>query len=533
MAWFRAELEHKEFAAPFAAPAGVAQKLVLMGRIVAMDGPANVFDDGMLCIDGQSIVYAGKRQPLPPAFAGAPVVETGGTMYPGLFELHNHPSYNAIPLWEVPEQYPNRKQWRDDKRYKRKVSIPSSLLTHDPTSENARSVIRFVECRALLGGVTSTQGLSIAFMDAGTKDSYRGLVRNLELPDDPAWPAAEDQINDFTSSDDAKKKYGPFLNDSSHPYLMHLGEGTDGPAHDVLNFLKQVDGTWLVGKNLVGIHATGLDAAQFGVLKAAAGIVWSPLSNLLLYGATTKVEAAVAAGVPIALGSDWAPSGTKNLLGELKIAKIASTHQGGLFSDLDLVRMVTSVPAGMMGWGKFLGSLESDRLADILILDGRRGDPYGRLISATEADIVAVIIGGRPRAGRASVIDPRTPGVEMLRVASQDTVLDIVESPTHPLANTKLGSAISTLTYSLEHLPDLAENFLAHHQYMSGAPDRFAVHLDLDEDYAVALTTGAAKIGRGDVDPMELDPITSVDDATFRSRLIANKNIPDWLRKAL
>jgi cytosine/adenosine deaminase-related metal-dependent hydrolase len=40
-------------------------------------------------------------------------------------------------------------------------------------------------------------------------------------------------------------------------------------------------------------------------------IVWSPLSNLLLYGKTTDVAAARTAGLTIALGSGWSPSGSK------------------------------------------------------------------------------------------------------------------------------------------------------------------------------------------------------------------------------
>ena len=55
-------------------------------------------------------------------------------------------------------------------------------------------------------------------------------------------------------------------------------------------------------------------------------MVWSPLSNLLLYGATARVDAAKRAGVRIGLGSDWSPSGSKNLLGELKVAWLYSQH---------------------------------------------------------------------------------------------------------------------------------------------------------------------------------------------------------------
>ncbi len=50
------------------------------------------------------------------------------------------------------------------------------------------------------------------------------------------------------------------------------------------------------------------------------------------------------AGVPIALGADWAPSGSKSLLGEMKIARLVSKHENGLLSDRAIVEMVTCIP---------------------------------------------------------------------------------------------------------------------------------------------------------------------------------------------
>ncbi len=313
---------------------------------------------------------------------------------------------------------------------------------------------------------------------------------------------------------------------------MHLSEGTDQSAHDVFEFLKQPDGSHLIAKNFIGVHATGLDANQYQAMRTSGGVVWSPLSNFLLYGETTKVDAAIAGGVPIALGCDWGPSGTKNLLGELKIAKIVSAHMGGLFTDQDLVRMVTSTPAAMIGWN-FLGSLEVGKLADLVLIDGIDGDPYTNLVDATESNVIAVVIDGRPRVGRAALIDPATAGVELMRIAQQDMVLDIVVNPLHPLANVKLSDAVSKLSYALQHLPELASSFASHHQLMSTSPGRFFVQLDMDEEYAAALVAGTTAIGPGDVDRMELEPLTEVDDTGFRARLRTNQNLPDWLRQRL
>ena len=74
-------------------------KQALAGRVVTMDDAFTVRPDGIVYIDQGCIVAVQDRaQPAPAGFAGVPVVETGGTLFPGLIELHNHLSYNALPL---------------------------------------------------------------------------------------------------------------------------------------------------------------------------------------------------------------------------------------------------------------------------------------------------------------------------------------------------------------------------------------------------------------------------------------------------
>jgi hypothetical protein len=51
-----------------------------------------------------------------------------------------------------------------------------------------------------------------------------------------------------------------------------------------------------------------------------AKLVWSPRSNLQLYGETANVYDALAEGVLVSLGTDWTPSCSADLLGELKVA---------------------------------------------------------------------------------------------------------------------------------------------------------------------------------------------------------------------
>ena len=87
-----------------------------------------------------------------------------------------------------------------------------------------------------------------------------------------------------------------------------------------------------------GIHCVALEPADFEVMAAnGASMVWSPFSNLLLYGQTANVAAAVAASsaampFKIGIGSDWSPSGSKSLIGELKVARVDSETESATCS---------------------------------------------------------------------------------------------------------------------------------------------------------------------------------------------------------
>ena len=97
------------------------------------------------------------------------------------------------------------------------------------------------------------------------------------------------------------------------------------------------------------------------------------------------MEAAKAAGVTIGLGSDWSPTGSKNLLGELKVAWLYNQHAlGGLFKARELVAMATRDAARILKWEaarRIAGSRQTGRPPR----DRRNGqDAYEALIHARE-----------------------------------------------------------------------------------------------------------------------------------------------------
>ncbi len=358
-------------------------KIALSGRLVLMDEASTVIPQGVLYMDKGNIVAVTEAgAPCPVGFESVSIINSRGTIFPGLIELHNHLAYNALRLWDVPKPYTNRDQWARIPDYRKLISGPMQIIGKTP--ELVPSLIRYVECKSLLGGVTTSQGIQL-FSNAGIRRFYRGLVRNVEQTDEKGLPEAVTRVADIDARD-----AGRFLGrlKKASCFLLHLSEGVDETARKHFLALQISDQDWAIGPQLAGIHCAGLAEEDFKIYGEKQGaMIWSPLSNLLLYGKTARIKSAKKAGVRIGIGSDWSPSGSKNLFGELKVARLVSQAEGDVFSDRDIVSMATRQAAAILQWDAALGSLEAGKRADLLVISGATGDPYESVVTAKETSI--------------------------------------------------------------------------------------------------------------------------------------------------
>ncbi len=500
------------------------RRFIVMGDIVTMNDTRDVVPGGRLCLADRSIVAV--LQPddaLPAGFESAPVVDTGGTIYPGLFDLHNHMPYNMTPLWQVKKRYDNRLEWQNHTdEYYSAVTAPFKLLNEkndDPSF--ARAIVRFVECKGLFGGVTTGHGMNLR-----NKTMYEGLMRNIEQPLAAELPVVKSQTADF--NDEKLAEMLAWTRDGQ-PYIYHLSEGLGAYGAKVFKFLEQAPGG--LNAHLTCIHCVGIPAEGWDALTAVAGIVWSPTSNLLLYGQTCDVRQAKQRGIPVAIGADWSPSGCKNLLGELKVARAASQHMGGVLSDADLVAAVTCVPARMVGWDSRLGSLQPGKWADLLILEDVGGDHFARLVSAKETSVRAVVIDGRVRMGEAGglvIADPLSS--EDVVIGGKHYVIDLADPGTGGLGGLKLSDAIDKIRYGLAHLPELEQEH-AKLALMGVESEDLGFCLE-DEMMPERLSSILRRGNTPPARPMELSPMTSVDDAAFRQAMLDSLNMPPYAKAA-
>lgn len=542
---------------------------ILDGRIITMTGTAAVVEDGRIYIDGGRIAAVQEADaPRPDGFDDAKVVNTGGTIYPGMVELHNHLAYNVLPLWNVPKPYSNRDQWGRHKDYRRLISGPMSVLGR--TEGLVQAVVRWAEAKCLVGGTTTSQGVAL-YSNAGITKYYRGLVRNVEETNDPELPEASTRIGDVVAGSGAKflarleshKAKGKKL-------ILHLAEGTDDLANDHFRALKIDARRWAINEALVGIHGTGLRNRNFRTMAVRGGsVVWSPLSNLLLYGGTTDVRRAIDDGVTVALGSDWSPSGSKNLLMEMKAARAWCDSQDLAISDFEIVQMVTCNPAAMVGWGGAVGTIEAGKRADFVVLGGKSGDPYAKLIAARESTVALVVINGVRRYGQTRFLRG-IDGVEKRTVGDARRAFNLAQGGVEgSMVDLSVEEAEARLRGALGNLPEFARALEdgALVDLVTAAGDSVPVvpgagaslpglegnwYLELDHADTLGVTlrpklrieqrirTGvfgpseAASVPLSELlGPIELDDLAAPDDEVLWDTLEVERNLPHGVKRAI
>ncbi len=522
------------------------------GTIVTMDDNYTVIPHGVVYINDDRIVAVQPASSPPPVgYEDVPTIQTEGMIFPGLIELHNHLSYNILPLWDVPRQFTNRGQWAAHPAKRKWITAPMHVLGR--TEGYIEAIVRYVECKCLIAGVTTSQGISL-FSSKRIEKCYRGAVRNVERPEHPMLPEAGTKIPDVDAKDAEK-----FLKqlENSTCKLLHLSEGVDERSRNHFLALQISEDTWAITDALAGIHSTALTAEDFQMLaQHHASMVWSPLSNLLLYNQTADIQSAKAHGVLIGLGSDWSSSGSKNLLCELKVAKIFSANNGGIFSNEEIVAMATRNAAKILKWDSALGSIEPGKLADLIVVKGTDGDPYSQLISAMETSIALVIIDGVPRCGDPQLMHAFGYDDEEIRVGDEARVLNLHSNYDNPILVTlSLHDAQNTLQHGLSHLKTLAENIEARDTaFARGMIDDtaepiwvLALEQDEVEDARIRPSLSFEGEATGFETPFEavnyvqvladvqitLDPLTVVDDDRYFELLAYQMNLPDYIKTDL
>lgn len=388
------------------------ERMLLRGHVLAPTGPLL----GEVLVEGDRITCVAADC----AAAGATIIDCGNAaIAPGLINTHDHITFTQnAPYTATGERYEHRHDWRRGLRGH--TVIPAS-------GGASQEEVSWGELRFLLGGATSIVGSGGA----------PGFLRNLDQANNQEGlgkPPVEFETFPLGDSNGTLRSgdcnYGNAVSEAEIAQLAsfepHVAEGIDDEAHN--EFLCLSDPSFdtvapglasdLTVAQTAMIHGIGLRATDYAMMgQDGTALIWSPRSNITLYGDTARVTIAKQTGVQIALGTDWMPTGSMNLLRELRCAKdFNEQYLGATFSDAELLDMVTLNAAGVVAMDDTLGALVVGRVADIAIFAGARSDGASAVINAEPKDVLLVLRGGAVMSGNAATVEALTANCDTLDV---------------------------------------------------------------------------------------------------------------------
>lgn len=366
--------------------------LAIRGDVLA---PETVYLGGTVLVEAGLITCAGCD--CGPADATLTCAEA--VISPGLINTHDHLSFSQNwPIGEGVDRYEHRHDWRRGQNGHASISAPGGA----PPEAVIAAELRFV-----MGGATSTAG-------AGGR---RGLLRNVDTADNEGLPLQRVDSDTFPLDDNSGIQLASGCNYGNNPtsegsvdavdaYLPHIGEGIDQYAQNEL-FCTATDPNKVVKANAAIVHATGATVEDVvRIAESKAQVSWSPRSNIVLYGATAPVTLMDRLGVNIALGTDWLPSGSMNMLRELACAEyLDEVHFGDHFSDKQLWEMATTNAAFAVGGERGMGMIKPGYVADLAVFATASGAGlHGAVVRGNESRVALVLRGGVALYGDAGLL---------------------------------------------------------------------------------------------------------------------------------
>ncbi len=398
---------------------------LLRGVVVSGDA---VYDPGEVLFIGDEIRCVAADCTTHADAPGVTVIETRGVISPGLIDAHNHITYNFLTEWEPNRTFDSRDVWRDDPGYRAHVA---------PYSDNGNDNDYFCpagkwgELRSIIHGTTTIQGQSF------NRTCLNRLARNADhhhgVGDDHMGTtiASPADINNADAFDLAER-FSRTTNATTR-YAVHMCEGFTGSnmaiefesyagrdprtqlgRHQGLSLLAH-DGPVInpaTGQSYLDtqgnpynfvyrgvavlIHSILLTSEQIvEVVETDSMVVWSPSSNLVLYGHTAPIAELIDEGAIVGIGPDWTPSGADELLTEFRAAYDHGQAEAiGSLTWERIWRMATVDGAEVVGLGDAIGRLELGYKADIVVFGRRHPDPYRAIGESRAADVRLVFIDG-------------------------------------------------------------------------------------------------------------------------------------------
>ncbi|WP_016756893.1 amidohydrolase family protein [Leptospira santarosai] len=308
-------------------------------------------------------------------------------VYPGLFNAHDHLLSTYLPRVAPSKPYLNWLPWDND--------LKSSIVFSERQQLDPEQLYLLGSYKNLISGVTSVQDHIPHFVQDPFVETMPVRILNKY--------ALSHSICTYSLNwgDGPQNEYEKALKQNI-PYVTRIAEGFDSESRDSLKNLHKLG---CLGEHTVLVHGVVLSESDIRLIsEKKAHLVWCPEANRFLYERTVDIRDLLKHGINVSLGTDSSICGSLNLLEEIRTArKFYQTEYGEDLSTKTLFEMVTSNPAKAFRVEKQLGSIETGKIADIVVLTRNVEDPYTNLCESDLSSVRLVLRDGLPVYGDVSL----------------------------------------------------------------------------------------------------------------------------------
>jgi 5-methylthioadenosine/S-adenosylhomocysteine deaminase len=407
--------------------------LVKSGTIVTMDAERRIFDDGVVAVRGDNLVFVGKSSDFALRYAKGVVAKQtidakGKLVLPGFINGHTH-----VPMTLL-------RGLKDDvtlEEWLTKSIFPAEAK--NVNEDFVRWGTRLAAAEQIRGGVTTFADMYY-FEDAIAEETkaagMRGVlgetILDFPAPDNKSNAAMVDYTEKFlkrwqgdalihaavaphsiyTDSEKTLKDSAALARKYNAPILIHVAETkkelNDSREKNGTTPVQYLDKLGILGPDVLAAHCVWVDETDRKILaQRQVGCVHNPSSNMMLASGVAPVVEERAAGIAVGLGTDG-PAGSNNdldLMEEMdlaaKLQKVTKMDPRALGAKA-VLEMATIEGARALHLEKEIGSLEAGKKADLILigLDAPNAVPmydvYAQLAYTLKgSDVETVIIDGR------------------------------------------------------------------------------------------------------------------------------------------
>jgi 5-methylthioadenosine/S-adenosylhomocysteine deaminase len=403
------------------------------GTVVTMNKSFDVIFNGSVAISGQKIVAVGSAEDIASSYRADTVIDcTGKYILPGLINTHTHAPMTLLrgmaddlrlDVWLMGYIMPTEREFVSPEFCQLGTTLACAEMIRGGVTTYTdmyyyEGDIAEATVRAGLRAVLGETVLKFPAPDAESFEDSLAYAREFiqKWKGHPLITPAVAPHAAYSNTKETLTKCTNLAVEFDVPLIIHVAE----TKFEVEEHLQQHEQSLVHWLNKLGLfqakviaaHCVWIDETEMRILRENnASIAHNPSANLKLSSGIASVNQMLASGVTVGIGTDGPASNNDlDMFEEMRLAALLAkvqTYDPTALPAKTALLMATRQGAKALHLDHLIGSLEADKLADIIVVDAmpahnmphfdfNNDAVYSQIVYATKSsDVTHVLVNGQ------------------------------------------------------------------------------------------------------------------------------------------